>query len=454
MTLTVYNALISFINPVNLDIIPHCFWIVSGVGIIGMVVNVLMLVKKINHPLTLEPEIYLRQSPNDDPLYQSFLSIEKQPIEEAYKICFNHYQDILINNYLPKIFFCFALTIVPIICIVSEWTITNEWNDSWIILTGCMVLPISWGIAFTTRIYSFIVYGLLLSWAIYAISLSGHSLLPDTLLLFALIIYFINLSAVIIIENQQKENKNSSITGMIAWSIFVIFILSLLRYLLPLIGSFTILLVIPAILITCRLNGCLGSFLAIPLLIISAIMEQYVIVFPNSLLVASFFSFDTAFLFLILINPEQIKHVLHQLLQQFNIAHPNNIPFPCQRCGSGMEYIEHSEIDNYLSEPQQIAHSLDSMHYLAWHCPQCYPSKSVIHLRGYIERRKRYPSENWFEDCPTCHERTMICHKTFTTESTSHFAGITIHNKTFNIERTCPCCNLTDSHEAHEHRMD
>lgn len=433
------------------NIIPLYVCIIGILGIIGILINSIKLLRKTNQPLTLEPRANLRQLPREDRLYQSFCRVESQPIDEAYKICSSQYQDILVNHYLPKISFSIGLTIVPIAYSISERIRVNEWGDSILILIGMVILPLSWAMGFLTRIYSLIFFGLVLSWAIYAISLSGRLLAPDTLLLFSILIYFIGVWVMFIAGNKGKDQNSNFTFGWVGSSILVIFALSAIRYFLPFVGSFTILLVIPAILMGCSGFGCLGLFLAIPILIISAIAERYFLLFPNSLLVACFFGLDIALLLLMLVPTDLIKHLLNEFTQRLGIVQAHDLPFPCQKCGASMEYIDSSKIDSYLSCPQQVARSLDSMQYFAWRCPQCYQSESAIHLRGYIQNKRYNNSRTWFEDCPTCQERTMVCCKTLASKSTSEFAGIKVDNKNFNVERKCACCNLVDSRMTSEH---
>ena len=436
-------------------IIPFYIWIIEAVGIIGIIINLIGLLRKANQLLTLEPKANLRQLPEDDQLYQSFLSLERQPIDEAYKICLSQYQLLLVNQYLPKIFFSIGLTTVPITYWVSEWIIMNKWGDSILIIIGTIILPISWIIAFLTRVYSVILFGLLSSWLIYAVSLSGRLLLPDTLLLFSILIYFIGVCLIFIASNNQTKNQEHKSNGnsIFSWlvvSILIVFALSAIRYFLPLVGSFTILLVIPAILMLCITDevGCWALFLSIPLLITSAIVERYFLVFPNSLLVGCFIGLDFALFLNVLLSADQVKQLLDKVFLRFGIAPTNYPSFPCQNCGNSMEYIDSSEIDSYLSYPQQIARSIDSMQYFAWYCPQCYQSAPAIHLRGYIHSKRYNNSGTWFEDCPTCHELTMVCSQTLATESISNWAGIKVKHQKFNVERECACCNLVDSYIA------
>ncbi len=412
------------------------------------------LLRGVNQPLTLEPRANLRQLPKDDGLYQSFLSIETKPIDEAYKICLGQHQLLLVSRYLQKIVFCIGLTIVPITYFISEWIGNNKLGDSMLILIEIAILPISWIIAFLARVYSIIFFGLLLTWGIYAVSLSGRLLPADTLLLFSILVYLISVCSVFIADHQQKDrgnNSNPNFWSLVVSSIFIIFALGAMRSVLPFVGSFTILLVVPALLAIRPMIGCLAPFIAIPVLIVSAIAERYLFVFSNYLLISCFFGLDVVLLLLILVSPHNINRLLNELSQRLAIAKANNIPFPCKVCGSSMEYINSSEIDNYLSYPQQVARSIDSMQYLAWRCPQCYQSVPTINLRGYIQSRGRNKSGHWFEDCPTCQERTMVCRQTLTTESNSKFAGIKVKSKNFNVERNCACCNLVNSYIASEH---
>ena len=173
-------------------------------------------------------------------------------------------------------------------------------------------------------------------------------------------------------QNQEAQSGGKSIISWLVGSVFILFAFSLIRYLLPLVGSFTILLVIPAILMLCVTEsiGCWATFLAIPLLITSAIVERYFLVFPNSLLIACFVGLDLALFLNVLSSAHQVKNLVDYIFLRFGISTTNYPPFPCRNCGTSMEYIESSEIDSYLSYPQQVARSLDSMQYLAWYCPQ------------------------------------------------------------------------------------
>lgn len=427
--------------------IPFYVWPLGAIGMIGAVINVIILLREFNNPLELEPSANLKELPKNDSLYQSFLVWEKKPIEEVYQTCLNQSQLLLIEQYFPRIVFSIGLLMIPMIYWVAEWIRLNSWDYRIFIFIGIGILPLSWLISFVFRLYGFIFLGLLLSWGIFAISLSGVMLPPDTLLFFSIVIYFIGLCLILMTGNEQKS-EDTNLLGLIAFSMLIIFALSAIRYFLPLLGSFTILLVIPAILILAPAMGCF-SFLAVPtLIILSAIAEHFILIFPNSLAVSGFFSLDVSLIILILIPFDQVKNLLDELSMRLGITQENNLPFPCQKCGCSMEYINRSEIDNYLSHPQQVARSIDSMEYIGFRCPQCYQLESAIHLRGYLQNKGHKQSGSWFETCPTCQEQTMICTKNLIKEYPSKFAGTNVNNKDFKVERKCACCGLVDSHNA------
>ena len=179
------------LSVIQLEIITPYIGIMGIVGIIGIIINLVRLFTNANQSFTLKPQANLRQLPKDDQFYELFLCLESQPIDQVYQTCLNQYQELLVRQYLPKIFLYIGLTIIPIIYLLSEWLIINDWEDSLFIVMGMVILPISWIIAFTIRVYSIIFCGLLSAWFIYAVSLSGHILFHDTLLLFLFLIYFI-----------------------------------------------------------------------------------------------------------------------------------------------------------------------------------------------------------------------------------------------------------------------
>ncbi len=293
--------------------------------------------------------------------------------------------------------------LITIAYLINCWVLVNGWGDSVFIIIGVAIFQLLLIFGFLTATYPLIFFGLLMSWGTYAISLSGRPLPPDTLLLFSILLYAIGICMMFVIPDDRasarSRKSNINLIGLLVSSIFALIILSIIRSLLPLLGSFTILLVIPAILLLCITPkiGCLASFIAIPMLITSALAERYFLTFPNPLLISIFVGLDLALLLNILISPHDFKKLLDKLASYLGFVQGNYSPFPCQNCGASMESIDNSNIDDYLSYPQQVAHSIDSLQYFAWRCPQCHPHlpSPGIHLRGYIQERAHNNSDTW-----------------------------------------------------------
>lgn len=426
--------------------IPWQIWVIGAVGILGIVIGSIMLLREVNQPLTFQPKANPRLSINE-PYYTTLLTLADRPPDAVYKVCLAKYQSLLISKHLPKIWLGCGLIVIPIAYWCNQLVIVNEWEDNWLILLGFVMIPLFTSISFYTRSYSLITWDLLLAWSFFALSLSGRLLYHDTLLFFIILIWAIGFFSIFTADSERNSDKS-----WISWGIFsliILFIFCVIRYLLPLIGSFTILLVIPAIAMLCNTKGigCLASLLAIPLVITSAILEKRFFVFPNSLLVAGFFGLDLALFLNLFISPKQVIKLVKEIYQFRRLSLANYPPFPCAACGSSMEYIDSSKLNNYLNHAQKTAQSLETMAYFAWRCPQCSQASAAIHLRSYFKKNRGYSfSNSWFEDCPTCEELTMACRRTLIETSLSGFIGIKVKKKKFRVARICHACHLEDSY--------
>ena len=329
----------------------------------------------------------------------------------------------------------------------------------------------------------FIFYGLILSWLIFALGLSGRYLLADQLAFMLIWIVLINGSMIFIKDSTGnhstadggQKNTGPNLIAILTFSILMIVAIAVARPILPLFGSFGILLVFPAFYLLAR--QCLGFDGAFGVLAIVAILclvgyatvfnflqqfnpnlQSFIppiidffsrsllpkfgldAIFPNPLLVAIFTGLNV-FLFLgVMGSPQTIQHYLEWLTRRWNRQGRFPEQFICERCGAGMERLLSPVLEDYVSSPQQVAMALGSLDCFAWQCPTCRPTLAPpnIHLRGYVSRYSSTGDKLEFLDCPICEEATLVKSDVILREPTWSRSGEKV------IHCECACCAHTE----------
>lgn len=106
-------------------------------------------------------------------------------------------------------------------------------------------------------------------------------------------------------------------------------------------------------------------------------------------------------------------------------------PFRCTRCQTPLEELDSAALQLHLSQPQQVAQTLDSLTCEGWCCQQCQPHlpSPPIHLRLYANKRDD------IEMCSVCQELTVKVHPMqVIQQATWHRAGRGV------IVQECQCC--------------
>jgi uncharacterized protein len=258
-------------------------------------------------------------------------------------------------------------------------------------------------------------------------------------------------------------------------SIFVLISLSIIRAFLPLFGSFFVLIITPAIYLTFRkllgFNGAFGFLLIFVIIVLDTYflifnfiqyfypdLESFVplfinffsrylfprlsidTTFPNPLLISLLMGLNV-FLFLSVMGSSQVVYSqLDGLARKLDWRRRLSDRFKCEACGGKMERLSTPELENYLSPPQQVALSWESLECFAWRCPDCQSESHLpsIHLRSYVHRKTSRGEDIEFEDCPICQEATWIKRQIVAEEPTWSRKGQKV------IRRECAYCDHTE----------
>jgi uncharacterized membrane protein YgcG len=194
--------------------IPVYIWTIGMLGIIWTSILTIWLLRQTSQSPTLAPHINIRLELKNDSLYLPLHKSKNITDEaEAFRYLKKYFCAESISPYLPIFYLSIALIAIAL-AYIANWTVLlSGWGNGLFILMGIVCFLGITLIGLFHKKYILIFYAFLISWGIFAVSLSGRNLTAGYLSLFLIWLYIINI-CMIIIKSNSGENNDEKKTKM------------------------------------------------------------------------------------------------------------------------------------------------------------------------------------------------------------------------------------------------